>query len=483
MRQLRASRTAIALGLTLALFAGQAPADDDDRGRNGFHGHGHAHKKTPLVIGHRGASGYRPEHTLVSYRLAIQQGADFIEPDLVATKDGRLVTRHEPVLAIVQLDATGQIVLDANGKPIVLQETTNVAELPQFADKLAVKMLDGFRLGGWFTEDFTLAEIKTLRARERIPATRPANTKYNDKLEIPTLEEVIDLVKEVERETGKKIGIYPETKHPTYFAKEGTRIDGTPIDTSLGTLLIDVLRKKRFTDPKRVFIQSFEFANLIELQKSIMPAARVNLPLVQLYDDIPALPYDMHYNALNGANLAAIYGGLAGVVSITPTTTYGDLLTEPALVYIARAYAEGIGPWKNTFLLREPLTPPIDGNGDGNAQIATRLTGAVAPYLQIALDQGLEVHPYTLRAEEEFLTANPDGTPQNVVDEALQLYELGVTGFFIDQPVCGDIARDIFVKLQKYHSPAQAKAERARLLRSFKNPECFGRTRRHLAGN
>jgi glycerophosphoryl diester phosphodiesterase len=463
------------VGISAVLLAAPAAAGGRDSGHHHF-----KKKPAPIVIGHRGASGYRPEHTLESYSLAIKQGADFIEPDLVATKDKRLIARHENVLAIVQLDAGGAILLDANGKPTVLQETTNVADKPEFADRLTVKTIDTLSVGGWFSEDFTLAEIKTMRARERIPGTRPDNAAFNDQFEIPTLEEVIDLVKSVERKAGKKIGIYPETKHPTFFALEGKLLDGvTPIDISLGQLLIDVLKQKRFTDPKRVFIQSFEVANLIELQNTIMPAAKVDLPLVQLLGDFVgsadpfSYPYDLRYNAAQGADLAAIYGGLAALVSIDADVSYGDLVTEEVIDHIAKTYAEGLGPWKDTILPRVALTPPLDGNGDGNAQITTILTGEIAPFLQIALDKGLDVHPYTLRAEEGFLTANPDGTAQNVVEEGIQLYEAGVTGFFIDQPVCGDIARDIFVKLQSYKDPRLAHSHRLRLLRSIRNPECF----------
>ena len=220
--------------------------------------------QTPLVIGHRGASGERPEHTLEAYELAIQQGADFIEPDLVATRDGVLIARHENDLARVQLDENGQIVLDGDGNPIVTSESTNVATLPQFSDRLTVKSVDGTLVGGWFSEDFTLAEIKELQARERIPGIRPDNTQFNDQFEIPTFAEVIQLVKDVEAETGQQIGIYPETKHPTFFQDEGTLLDGTtPINLNLGQLVVDTLVTEEFTDPSRIFIQSFEVSNLI----------------------------------------------------------------------------------------------------------------------------------------------------------------------------------------------------------------------------
>ncbi|RZM31129.1 MAG: hypothetical protein EOP67_34635, partial [Sphingomonas sp.] len=157
----------------------------------------------PIVIAHRGASGLRPEHTLAAYDLAIDQGADFIEPDLVPTKDDVLVARHENAIA----------------------DTTDVADHPEFASRRTTKTIDGHNLTGWFVEDFTLAELKTLRAKERLPKLRPANTAYDGRFEIPTLAEIIALAKRRSAETGRTIGIYPETKHPTYFAGIGHPTD------------------------------------------------------------------------------------------------------------------------------------------------------------------------------------------------------------------------------------------------------------------
>ncbi len=380
-----------------------------------------------IVIGHRGASGYRPEHTLESYRLAIRQGADFIEPDLVATKDGVLIARHENEIS----------------------GTTDVAVHPEFANRKTTKTVDGQTLTGWFTEDFTLAEIKTLRAKERIPAIRPRNTRFDGMFQIPTFAEVIDLAKR-ESKNGRVVGIYPETKHPTYFLREGRRIDGTPIHLSLGKQLIDMLVAKELTDPKRVFIQSFEFENLIELKTRIMPAAGVNIPLIQLYDDInQAKPYDIVYNVAHGANLNAIYGSLTDVVQggMNADTTYGGFVNQPALNWMKAHYASGIGPWKVNLLPRTPLDPKVDANGDGKAELANRNTGEVHPLLSRALKAGLLVHCYTLRAEEPFLTQSANGISQTALAEAIQLYGLGVTGFFIDQPDIGVAAREIFLEL------------------------------------
>ncbi|WP_332687891.1 glycerophosphodiester phosphodiesterase family protein, partial [Devosia sp.] len=386
-------------------------------------------KQGLIVIAHRGASGYRPEHTLEAYRLAIRQGADFIEPDLVATKDGVLIARHENEIS----------------------GTTDVAAHPEFASRKTTKLVDGVAMTGWFTEDFTLAEIKTLRAKERIPEVRPGNTRFDGQYAIPTFAEVVRLAKQ-ESHGGRRVGVYPETKHPTYFAKEGRRIDGTPIAVSLGAKLIETLVAERFTDPARVYIQSFEFENLIELEKRWMPGAGVDLPLVQLYDDFyAAKPYDVVYNAGHGADLAALYGGLIGQVEggMDADTAYGAFATERALKWMKENYASGVGPWKGNLLPRQSLPSKIDANRDGKAELASQGTGLVHPMLGWALKAGMQVHPYTLRAEESYLAQTPGGIPQSVVAEAVQLYGLGVQGFFIDQPDQGVAARAIFLDLSR----------------------------------
>lgn len=382
-----------------------------------------------IVIGHRGASGYRPEHTLESYRLAIRMGADFIEPDLVATRDGVLVARHENEIS----------------------GTTDVAAHPEFADRRATKSIDGVVVTGWFTEDFTLAELKTLRAKERIPAIRPANARFDGMYQVPTFAEVVRLAQRESR-GGRRIGIYPETKHPTYFAREGRRLDGTPIATSLGAKLIETLVAEGFTDPRRVYIQSFEFENLIELKTRIMPRAGVDLPLVQLYDDFQnRKPYDLAYHLAHGADLGAVYGGLVQQVEggLGANTRYGDLASEPVLRWMKANYASGVGPSKSSLLPRLALEPKRDADGDGKAELGTRNTGVVHPMLAWALKAGLVVHPYTVRAEEPFLTLGPNGIAQTALAEAVQLYGLGVQGFFTDQPDIGVAARDIFLDLHR----------------------------------
>ncbi|HWX50725.1 MAG TPA: glycerophosphodiester phosphodiesterase family protein [Roseomonas sp.] len=317
------------------------------------------------IIAHRGASGYRPEHTLEAYKLAIEMGASVIEPDLVPTKDGHLVARHEPLLA----------------------DTTDVADHPEFADRQTTKVIDGATVTDWFIEDFTLDELKTLRAKERLGDQRPESQSYDGQFQLVTLEEIIDLVKQVEAETGRQIAIAPETKHPSYFESIGH-------DTS--AMLIDVLVAQGFTDPDRVYIQSFESGNLIALHDTIMPAAGVDIPLVQL----------------------------------------GNASTPEELAAIAR-YADAVGPSKDAIRLRERLAEPVDANGDGVAEMRYKLTGEVSPLIENAHAAGLEVIPYTVRAEESFQALNPDGTPQTAEQEILALIRLGVDGLFTDNADIG----------------------------------------------
>ncbi|HEV3012158.1 MAG TPA: glycerophosphodiester phosphodiesterase [Actinomycetota bacterium] len=321
-------------------------------------------RRLPLVIGHRGASGYRPEHTLASYRLAIGMGADFIEPDLVSTKDGVLVARHENEIS----------------------GTTDVAAHPEFADRRATKTIDGVSLTGWFTEDFTLAELRTLRAKERIPDLRPDNTVFDGLYQVPTFQEVIDLAKRA------GVGIYPETKHPTYFDSIGL---------SLEEPLLATLRANGYQGPKaKVFIQSFETGNLKELNR------RTRLPLVQLLSDVGA-PYDL--------------------VAAGDPRTYADLSTPEGLAEIA-TYADGIGPSKNQIVPRD---------ADGNLLEPTSL-------VDDAHQAGLLVHPYTFRNENNFLPADfRQGNPASPAylratgdapAEYRLFFRLGVDGLFSDNP-------------------------------------------------
>jgi alkaline phosphatase len=374
----------------------------------------------PKVLGHRGASGSRPEHTIEAYKLAIEQGADFIEPDLAVTKDGVLIARHEPVLAVVKADGS----IDFSNT------TTDVYNRPEFSDRQKTVNLDGTEITGWFAEDFTLAEIKTLRAIERLSFR---DQSYNGQFEIPTLKEIIDLVKEVEAETGKKIGIYPETKHPTYFAQEATYV-GTDekINRNLGEILIKTLKENNFTDPSQIFIQSFETTNLKELHDVIMPREGVDLPLVQLLDAqdigldgklIEKQPYDLEVSG--------------------DKRTYGDLRTPEGLAEIAK-YADGIGPWKRMIVSVKGTDADSDGkaddvNGDGAVNDADKTLLAPSTLVQDAHAAGLQVHPYTFRDEDRYLAADYKGKPEL---EYQQFIQLGVDAYFTDFPNTGDEVRD-----------------------------------------
>ena len=317
----------------------------------------------PLVIGHRGASGYRPEHTLASYELAARMGADYFEPDLVSTKDGKLVTRHENEIS----------------------GTTNVASHPEFAARKTTKVVDGVSLTGWFTEDFTLAELKTLRAVERIPEVRPRNTLYNDRFEIPTFQEVVDLQKRLSKELRRDIGIYPETKHPTYFQDIGLALEPK---------LVDALNRNGLNRrDAKVFVQSFEVANLKQLDKSL------RVPLVQLINASGA-PYDF--------------------TKAGDKRTYSDLVTPAGLKEIA-TYAEGIGPSKDRIIPRDAA---------GFLQAPTTL-------VQDAHAVKLAVHPFTFRNENTFLPADyrssADPTAYGrAFDEYAKFFATGIDGLFSD---------------------------------------------------
>ena len=359
-RRLRATAavTAALAMLALLLAPGGAGASFGRGSSAGDRGH----VRAPLVIGHRGASGYRPEHTLASYELAIELGADYIEPDLVSTKDHVLVARHEN---------------DISG-------TTDVASHPEFADRKTTKTVDGNAITGWFTEDFTLAELKTLRAKERLPDVRPANTAFDGLYQIPTFQQVIDLAKR------HHVGIYPETKHPTYF-----RGIGLPLEESL----VATLRANGYRGPNaKVFIQSFEVGNLKRLDRM------TDVPLVQLIDEV-GKPYDF-------------------VVSGDPRT-YADLIKPAGLAEIA-GYADGIGPSKNLIVPRDAQN---------------RLTHPTT-LIRDAHKAGLVVHPWTFRRENNFLPEDfRQGNPASPVylqatgdfPAELQLfYKLGVDGVFSD---------------------------------------------------
>ncbi len=336
----------------------------------------------PFVIAHRGASGYVPEHTLASYFIAIQQGADYVEPDLVISRDGALLARHENEIG----------------------GTTDVAAHPEFAARKATRNIDGESITGWFTEDFTLAELKTLRARERLPELRQASARYDGVFSIPTFDEVLSLVAAADAQRAAnaraaglppppRIGVYPETKHPSYFAGLGLEFDD---------VMLEALKRHGYTrrsDP--ICLQSFEVANLKALRR------RTDLPLVQLVAPT-GQPFDFT---------------LAG-----DPRSYLDLMSVEGLAQIA-TYADAIGPHKWMVV---QFTP----EGAKDTGLARRARAA-----------GLGIHVWTLRAENEFLpaalkSAGGAAAQGDLRTEIRALLDAGITGFFSDHPDLAVRARD-----------------------------------------
>ncbi|MEU4895858.1 glycerophosphodiester phosphodiesterase [Streptomyces sp. NPDC044780] len=320
----------------------------------------------PTVIGHRGASGYRPEHTLGSYQLALDMGADIVEQDLVPTKDGHLVCRHEN-------DITA---------------TTDVASHPEFADRKTTKTVDGTKLTGWFTEDFTLAELKTLRAKERIPGTRQHNTLYDGRWEVPTFEEVLQWADREGRKRGRRVWLYVETKHPTYFRKLGLGLE-----EPLAKLLRRYGRHKK---DAALFLQSFEPSSIQRLRKL------VDTPAVVLLSTIDSRPWDF--------------------VEANDPRTVRDLVGPEGLKWIA-SYAQGIGP---------DLSVIIPRTSDGKL-------GTPTSVVKDAHAAGLVLHPYTVRAENTFLPADfRRGSDPNAYGDAFGVFkayfETGIDGIFSDNP-------------------------------------------------
>lgn len=333
----------------------------------------------PLVIAHRGASGHRPEHTLAAYELAIAMGADFIEPDVVPTRDGALVVRHDNELS----------------------GTTDIADRPEFADRKTTKTVDGHELTGWFVEDLTLDEVRMLRARERMPHVRPANTAFDGLFQVATLEEVLALA----AKTG--VGVYPETKNPTYFAALGMALEEP---------LVAALRAAGFTDRDApVYIQSFEVDNLRRLR------SMTDLPLIQLLSS---------------------HGQPPDVVAAGGDLSYADMATAQGLADIA-TYADGIGPHKTV------LIPTRD---DGSS-------GTPTTVVDDAHAAGLVVHAWTFRNEHAFLAtdlhaAGGDATRIAAAATGLapleyrRFFDLGVDGVFTDHTDMAVAARHAWLRDQ-----------------------------------
>jgi glycerophosphoryl diester phosphodiesterase len=323
----------------------------------------------PLVIGHRGASGYLPEHTLAAYELAVRLGADFIEPDLVPTLDGHLIARHDAELSL----------------------TTDVATRAAFAGRSRAAVIDGEPHTGWFAEDFTAAELSTLRAVERMPALRPRNTAYNGRFPVATFDRVLDLRERLSAQTGRTIGVYLEAKHPHHF-----RGIGVPVEE----LVVAALRRHGLDAPDApVFVQSFCPASLRRFH-----ALGLRVPLVFLAE--------------------------SEGTPVGDPRTYAQYLSAEGLAQL-RAFVAGIGPAKELVIPRRP---------DGTLGAPTGLVGR-------AHAAGMFVHPWTFRAENRFLPSDlrlggaPDARGR-AVDELRAFLAAGVDGVFTDQPDVGIAARE-----------------------------------------
>lgn len=351
----------------------------------------------PLVIGHRGASGYLPEHTLESYRRAVELGANFIEPDLVATKDGVLVARHEPNIT----------------------STTDVSTRAEFASRKTKKVVDGVQEEGWFASDFTLAEIKTLRA---VQPMAERDQSFNGKYQIPTLEEVLDLAKAEGAKAGRTVGVYPETKHPTYHVNLGLQLEDR---------LLAILAKYGYTTKASpVIVQSFEVSNLKYLR------TKTQVRLVQLVDADDVNP--------DGTmSLVAPYDKPYDFAVAGDRRTFASLLTPDGLKEV-KTYADGIGPWKPYLIPSKQVDANRDGkaddlNGDGKIDDRDRVMMPATDVVKNAHAVGLMVHPYTFRSEARRLASDFKGDPKA---EYKLFYELGVDGVFSDFPDTAKAARD-----------------------------------------
>ena len=351
--------------------------------------------KRPLVIAHRGASGYLPEHTLEAYKKAIEMGADFIEPDLVATKDGELIARHEPNIT----------------------NTTDVATKPEFASRKNTRKVDGIEETGWFASDFTLAEIKTLRA---VQPMKERDASFNGQFSVPTLREILDLAKSAST-GGRSVGVYPETKHPTYHDE---------IKLGLDDRLLKVLADYGYTSKTSpVIVQSFEVANLKYLR------TKTQVRLVQLIDGddvaldgsmVLAPPSDKPYDF---------------VVAKDPRD-YIAMLTPAGLKDI-KTYADGIGPWKPYIVASQGMDINKDGkaddvNGDGVVDERDRTLGKPSDLIKNAHAAGLFVHAFTFRNEPRRLAGTYRGDPKA---EYQLFYQMGVDGLFSDFPDTAVAAR------------------------------------------
>ena len=357
--------------------------------------------KAPLVIGHRGAPGYLPEHTLESYRRAIELGADFVEPDLVATKDGILIARHEPNIT----------------------DTTDIATRPEFAAFKTTRKVDGVDETGWFATDLSLAQIKTLRAKQSATERSAA---FNNQFQVPTLREVLELVQRESAQRQRVIGVYPETKHPTYHDDANLKLE----DRLLALLNEFGYNKK----DSPAFIQSFETANLKYLR------GKTALRLVQLVDGDD---YDFKTGAVT---FAAPFDRPFDWTRAGRKDLFGSMVTPAGLAEIAK-YADGVGPWK-PFIVPIKGTFGSDGkmrdmNGDGTVNYADASSSAPTSLVADAHKLGLLVHTWTMRDENRRLAFDYRGDAKN---EYLQFYRAGVDGLFSDFSDTAVAARGLYLK-------------------------------------
>jgi glycerophosphoryl diester phosphodiesterase len=340
-----------------------------------------------LVIAHRGASGYLPEHTLEAYAKAIELGADFIEPDVVATKDGVLIARHEPMLGT----------------------TTDVADRAAYAERRRTRKVDGIEITDWFACDFTLEEIRQLRAKQPMPERDQA---MNGAFQIPTLQEVIDLARSKSAQLGRVVGVYPETKHPTFHQEAGLKLEDR---------LLELIHAAGWTEPSSpVIVQSFEVANLKYLR------SKTRVRLVQLVD---ADDVDKDGNIVLKQPLDRPYDfSLA-----KDQRTFKDLVSKAGLAEI-KTYADGVGPWKRYIVSAKQIDADGDGkpddlNGDGKIDERDRVLLPPSSLIKDAHEVGLFVHTWTFRDEPRRLASDFKDDP---VLEYKMFYALGVDGVFSD---------------------------------------------------
>ncbi|MCT2008418.1 glycerophosphodiester phosphodiesterase [Micrococcus lylae] len=386
LRRTAVAAAALAVVAPLSAAAVAAPATSQDVAAPAVAERAGKPVVRPTVVGHRGASGYRPEHTLAAYELAAAQGADVIEPDLVSTKDGVLVVRHENLIT----------------------DTTDVADRPEFADRKTTKTVDGKELTGWFTEDFTLDELKTLRAKERLPEARPESASYDGMFEVPTFAEVLELRERLSAEHGRTIGVIPEIKHPTYFDSIGLSMEEAVVE------LLEAHRLNKRNAP--VSVQSFELANLRDLNESLGLKAET-----------------VFLSGVNGAPYDSVAAGDA-------LRDYDYYETAVGMREVRAAGVDTLGP-----ALGQIITKEEDGS-----------MGEETAFVSLAHRTGLEVVPYTFRAENQFLYQEfRSSTDPNEIGDMVGMIQpfldAGIDGLFTDHPDLGVQAVDTWMQGKKEH--------------------------------